>query len=97
MKLLRVPFAAVLGLGCLLPVPAQANVGTAAWVMASSVCSALSAGLSIREAARVGLGDTRAVFSSEIHHPAFSRLMAAETTRMCPELLIRAVNRGQQL
>jgi len=65
--------------------------------MATSVCNGLSAGLSIREAARVGIGDTQALFRAEIHDPAFSRLMTVEATRMCPELLIRAYERGQQL
>jgi hypothetical protein len=88
---------AVALLGCTALQPANASVSTAAWVMATSVCNSLGAGLSIRESARVGLGDTQGLFRAEIHDPAFQQLMVREATRMCPGLLIRAVNRGQQL
>lgn len=97
MKPLHISSAVALGLSCFLPVAAQASVSTAAWAMASSVCRSLAAGLSIPDAARVGLSDTQLLFSAEVRDPAFNPLMTAEATRMCPDLLIRAVNRGQQL
>ena len=94
MKLLHAPAAAVLCLGCLLPLPAQASVSTAAWVTAASICRAFEAGLTIQQAVRVGMNDNRYLWAAEMQDPAFVQLMTAEAIRQCPEQLIRAYQSG---
>lgn len=95
-KLLCAPAAAVLCLGCFLPLPAQASVSTAAWVTATSICRAFAAGLTIPQAVRVGMDDNRYLWAAEMQDPAFVRLMTAEAIRQCPEQLIRAYRSGSQ-
>lgn len=91
MRLLHVPAAAVVGLACLVPVPAQAfSISTAAWATAGAICRALGAGLSSQEAIRIGLADSRRVWAVEMRDPAFPRLVADQAMRQCPEYVIEA-------
>ena len=87
--------AALLTLGACHAAPAHAGVGTAAWATAVSICRALGADLTIRDAVRVGIADNAYLWSSEMRDPSFQQLMVAETVRQCPEQLIRAVNQGR--
>ena len=83
---------------CVQPMPAQAfSVTTAAWVSAGTICQVLTAGFSIPEAVRIGLGDNRALWVAEMQHPAFQKLMVAEVVRQCPDALRSAANGGLQL
>lgn len=47
----------------------------------------MAAGFSMPEAVRIGLRDSQMLWSVEMQHPAFPRLMAAEVIRQCPSLL----------
>lgn len=87
--------SALLTLGACHAAPAHAGVGAAAWAAAGSICRALGADLSIRDAVRVGIADNVYLWSSEMRDPSFQQLMVAETVRQCPEQLIRAVNQGR--
>ena len=75
--------------------PAHTGVGTAAWATAGSICRALGADLTIRDAVRVGIADNIHLWSSEMRDPSFQHLMVAETVQQCPVQLIRAVNQGR--
>lgn len=98
MKLLHVLAAAALATGACQPRPAQAySLTTAAWASASSICQVMAAGFSMPEAVRIGLTDNLMLWSAEMRHPAFSRLMASEVVRQCPDLLRSAPGGGTQL
>lgn len=97
MKLLHTAAAALVGLSSCQATPVHAGVGTAAWVTAGSICQALSNGLTIRQAVRVGMLDNRYLWAAEMQDPLFSRLVAAESAKRCPELLMLNAPAGQQL
>lgn len=76
--------------------PAQAfSLTTAAWATASTICRALAAGLSSKEAIRIGLADSRYLWAAEMRDPAFSRLVADQAVRQCPGYVIEAYQQAQ--
>jgi hypothetical protein len=97
MKLLHTVAAALVGLSSCQATPVHAGVGTAAWVTAGSICQALSNGLTIRQAVRVGMSDNLYLWAAEMQDPLFSRLVAAESAKRCPELLMRNAPGSMQL
>jgi hypothetical protein len=98
MRFLHVLAAAAVGASACQPRPAQAySLTTAAWASAASICQVMAAGFSMPEAVRIGITDNLMLWSAEMQHPAFSRLMAAEVVRRCPDLLRSAPGGGTQL